>query len=80
MIDNCTEAPWYWSARRWAAGSCFWRSRSERVAGMIGIAAAPDFTRDLMWDRFTEDIKNTLKTKVYITSHRNTAKSRIPSP
>lgn len=24
-----------------------------RVAGLIGIAAAPDFTEDLMWDQFT---------------------------
>jgi pimeloyl-ACP methyl ester carboxylesterase len=26
--------------------------RPERVAGLIGIAAAPDFTEDLIWDRF----------------------------
>ena len=26
----------------------------ERVAGLVGIAAAPDFTEDLMWAGFTE--------------------------
>jgi pimeloyl-ACP methyl ester carboxylesterase len=38
-------------------------ARPERVAGLIGIAAAPDFTRDLMWDRFSDEIKNTLETE-----------------
>jgi len=32
-------------------------ARPERVAGLIGIAAAPDFTEDLMWDAFDETIK-----------------------
>lgn len=30
------------------------RARPERVAGMVGIAAAPDFTEDSMWDGFDE--------------------------
>jgi pimeloyl-ACP methyl ester carboxylesterase len=30
------------------------RAMPERVAGLIGIAAAPDFTEDLMWAGFTE--------------------------
>lgn len=29
------------------------RRMPERVAGFVGIAAAPDFTEDLMWARFT---------------------------
>ena len=29
------------------------RERAERIAGLIGIAAAPDFTRDLIWDDLT---------------------------
>jgi pimeloyl-ACP methyl ester carboxylesterase len=29
-------------------------ARTERVAGLIGIAAAPDFTETLMWPRFSE--------------------------
>lgn len=27
------------------------QSRPERIAGMVGIAAAPDFTEDLIWDQ-----------------------------
>src|SRR5262249_7836757 len=30
------------------------RARPERLKALIGIAAAPDFTEDLMWPRFTE--------------------------
>jgi len=33
------------------------RARPERLAGFIGIAAAPDFTEDLMWADFDDDIK-----------------------
>lgn len=31
------------------------RERPERVKGFVGIAAAPDFTEDLMWLRMTPD-------------------------
>ncbi|MBV0912570.1 alpha/beta fold hydrolase [Anianabacter salinae] len=31
------------------------RSMPERVAGLVGIAAAPDFTEDGFWAEFTED-------------------------
>ena len=31
------------------------RARPERVAGLVGIAAAPDFTEDLMWAGFDAD-------------------------
>ena len=42
-------------------------ARKERIAAFIGIAAAPDFTRELMWDKYSEAIKNTLKTEgVYL--------------
>jgi pimeloyl-ACP methyl ester carboxylesterase len=34
--------------------------RPERVAGLVGIAAAPDFTENLMWKQFTPEIKETL--------------------
>ena len=30
------------------------RAMPERVAGLVGIAAAPDFTEDLMWASFSE--------------------------
>ncbi|WP_419903024.1 alpha/beta hydrolase family protein [Kiloniella sp.] len=34
--------------------------RPERSKALVGIAAAPDFTQDLMWDIFSEEIKDTL--------------------
>ena len=30
-------------------------ARRGRVAGLVGIAAAPDFTEDLLWDAFSSD-------------------------
>lgn len=33
----------------------------KKVAGLIGIASAPDFTELLMWDKFTEDQQNALR-------------------
>lgn len=35
--------------------------RPDRIAGFIGIAAAPDFTEDMMWAGFGEDIRETLR-------------------
>ncbi|WP_417825615.1 alpha/beta hydrolase [Thalassospira povalilytica] len=35
-------------------------ARKERVAGLVGIAAAPDFTEDLMWAQFSEDQKKAI--------------------
>lgn len=31
--------------------------RPGRVAGLVGLAPAPDFTEDLMWDLFEEDVR-----------------------
>lgn len=36
--------------------------RPDRIAGLIGIAAAPDFTEDLMWGQFDEAARKTLRT------------------
>jgi pimeloyl-ACP methyl ester carboxylesterase len=36
-------------------------ARPERVAGLVGVAPAPDFTRRLMWDGFDENIRETLR-------------------
>lgn len=36
-------------------------ARKERVRAFIGIAAAPDFTRELMWNNYNDTIKETLK-------------------
>lgn len=35
-------------------------ARRERVAGLVGIAPAPDFTEDLLWDAFPLDQRATL--------------------
>ena len=35
--------------------------RPERVAGLVGIAAAPDFTEELMWATFSDEIRETLQ-------------------
>lgn len=35
-------------------------ARPERVAGLVGIAAAPDFTEDLMWAQFSPAQKKTI--------------------
>ncbi len=36
-------------------------ARPKRVAGFIGIAAAPDFTEDMMWAGFSEEIREQLR-------------------
>jgi len=36
-------------------------ARKDRLKAFIGIAAAPDFTRELMWDNYSPAIKETLK-------------------
>ena len=36
-------------------------ARRERVAGLVGIAAAPDFTEKLMWQGYSEEIRETLR-------------------
>lgn len=38
-------------------------ARPERIAGLIGIAAAPDFTETLMWPSFGESIRRQLETE-----------------
>lgn len=34
--------------------------RPDRVAGLVGIAAAPDFTEDLMWDLFDDEVRRAI--------------------
>ncbi len=35
-------------------------ARPDRIAGLVGIAAAPDFTETLMWKKFSPEIRDTL--------------------
>ncbi|MDE2181878.1 MAG: alpha/beta hydrolase [Alphaproteobacteria bacterium] len=37
------------------------RARPERLAGMILIAPAADFTEGLMWDKMSDDVKETIR-------------------
>jgi pimeloyl-ACP methyl ester carboxylesterase len=36
-------------------------ARPQRVAGLLGIAAAPDFTEDLMWNAYPPEVRETLR-------------------
>jgi pimeloyl-ACP methyl ester carboxylesterase len=36
-------------------------ARPQRIAGLLGIAAAPDFTEDLMWDAYPQGVRDTLR-------------------
>ncbi len=35
-------------------------ARPERVAGLVGVAAAPDFTEDLIWNELPEEARETM--------------------
>ncbi len=37
-------------------------ARPERIAGLVGLAAAPDATEDLMWQRFPFDLREAIIT------------------
>lgn len=41
------------------------RARRERVAGLVGVAAAPDFTEDLLWAQMTAAQKAALEREGY---------------
>jgi len=36
-------------------------ARPQRIAGLLGIAAAPDFTEDLMWNAYPQAVRETLE-------------------
>jgi pimeloyl-ACP methyl ester carboxylesterase len=36
-------------------------ARPQRIAGLLGIAAAPDFTEDLMWNAYPQEVRETLE-------------------
>lgn len=57
VIDHLTEGPQVLvgsSMGGWIALLCA-RDRPERIAGLVTIAAAPDFTEDSMWAGFSAD-------------------------
>ena len=55
-------------------------ARPDRVAGLVGIAAAPDFTEDLMWARYDGAVRETLLREGVYRSPRPTATSPMSSP
>lgn len=42
------------------------RALPDRIVGLVGIAAAPDFTEDSMWDQFTQAQRNELATNGFV--------------
>ncbi|HPF46035.1 MAG: alpha/beta hydrolase [Alphaproteobacteria bacterium] len=63
VIDQVTEGPLIiiGSSMGGWIGLLVSLSRKDRVKAFIGIAAAPDFTRELMWESYSDTIKETLK-------------------
>ena len=63
VLDQCTNGPQVlvgssmggWIALLTAL------ARPDRVAGLVGIAPAPDFTEDLIWQRASPEIRATLE-------------------
>ncbi len=62
VIDQVTEGPLVivGSSMGGWIGLLVCLARKSRIKAFIGIAAAPDFTRELMWDKYSDDVKNIL--------------------
>ncbi len=63
IIDQVTEGPLILvgsSMGGWI-GLLTALKRKERVKAFVGLAAAPDFTRELCWDKYSDEVKETLK-------------------
>lgn len=68
VLDELTEGPQILvgsSMGGWIALLAA-RARPERVAGLIGIAPAPDFTEDLIWGRATPEQRAALESVGYV--------------
>jgi len=63
IIDQVTQGPLIivGSSMGGWIGLLLSLAREQRIKAFIGIAPAPDFTRELMWDKYSDDIKATLK-------------------
>lgn len=74
VIDRLTEGPLILvgsSMGGWISLLAALR-RPERVAALIGIAAAPDFTQDLMWDMMDETARREVMEKgVWLMAEEN---------
>ena len=59
ILNQCADAPQILvgsSMGAWIA-SLLIRAYPQKIAGFVGIAAAPDFTEDAFWAEFTDDEK-----------------------
>jgi len=63
VVDQLTEGPIIivGSSMGGWIGLLVCLARKKRIHAFIGIAAAPDFTRELMWDRYSPEIREVLK-------------------
>lgn len=62
VIDALTDGPQILvgsSMGGWVMLHCA-LARPERIVGLVGIAPAPDFTEDLMWQGFTQEQQKTV--------------------
>lgn len=65
LIDKITQGPLILvgsSMGGWLA-HLIALERHERIVGLLGIASAPDFTENLMWQKFSPDQKTEITTK-----------------
>ena len=72
VLDSVTEGPQFLVGSSMGGWQMLLAAlvRPERVAGMIGVAAAPDFTEDLMWGQFDDVTKSRIRDEgiVYLPS------------
>ena len=63
VIDQVTKGPLLiiGSSMGGWIGLLICLARKDRLKAFIGIAPAPDFTRELMWDQYSQNIKDILK-------------------
>lgn len=63
VIEHCTEGPLVLVGSSMGAWimMLITEALSSRLAGLVGIASAPDFTEDLIWKRLTGEFREVLE-------------------